>query len=609
MDRAHQTVFWALRQFRRSLRDVIACSLGFNLLNLFVFAPLVAGVIRLMLERWGRASVGNFEIATFLLSLPGLIAVVAAGSLFIAIHFLEFAALVRLLADRRLHWWSALGGATGVFHRLLELGARQLAVYLLLLVPFLAGIGVVYFSLWAGRDLNGLIILRPPVFWIGGGIAAVIAAVYALLALRIFLRWLFAVPIMLFERGVTPRNALKRSVELTRGRLWPLATTLAMWAFVMFLLGTTLAFLIKVMSEWVLNRADHSLTIALPITAALLVIHSALLTVTAAATSATFASLVFAMYQRSTGSEPPPLSSIILSPSSFNRRLSTRWLIPAGLIGLGLAMLLLSGWLVSDVTLKEPVEITAHRSGAHRAPENTVAAIRQAIADNADWAEIDVQLTADDRIVVMHDTDLARIGGGNRAVGDVTLAEIQALDVGTSFGPQFAGEKVPTFEDVLAAAGDKLRLNVELKPHGKADEMPLAERTVAAIRRAGAVKRCRICSQSFEAIQAARQLEPGIPIGFIAGAAVGDLAKLDVDFLMVKTDLAQRSLIDRASAHHIHVHAWTVNDANLVARLVDDGVANIITDDVPLIRARLEELRALNPTERLLLRARRELMR
>ncbi|OAI56775.1 hypothetical protein AYO47_08685 [Planctomyces sp. SCGC AG-212-M04] len=604
MDRAHETVLWALRHFRQRIRDVVACSLGFNLLNLFVLAPLVAGVIRLMLQRWGRASVGNFEIAAFLLSIPGLIAVIGAGSLFIAIHFLEFAALVRLLADRRLHWWSALGGATGVFHRLLELGARQLAVYLLLLVPFLAGIGIVYASLWAGRDLNGLIILKPPVFWIGGAIAAAIAVVYAFLAARIFLRWLFAVPIMLFEQSVTPSEALRRSTALTRGRLWPLATTIAMWGAVISVLGTMLAFVIKEVSEWVLNRSDTSLTVALPITALLLVINTAVLTFSGVAGSATFAALILALYRRSAGIAVPAEHESI-----ERRRLSSRWLIPAGLIGLGLAMFLLSGWLVSDVTLKDPVEITAHRAGAHRAPENSIAAIRRAIADNADWAEIDVQRTADDKLVVMHDIDLARVGGGNRPVEHVTLAEIQTLDIGTPFGPQFAGERIPTFEEVLVAAGDKLRLNVELKPHGRTDDLPLAERTVAAIQKAGHVNRCRICSQSFEAIQAARKLEPGIPIGFIAGAAVGDLAKLDVNYLMVKTDLAQRALIDRAAAHHIHVHAWTVNNADVVAQLVDDGVANIITDDVPLIRARLNELQALTPTERLLLRARRELMR
>ena len=79
--------------------------------------------------------------------------------------------------------------------------------------------------------------------------------------------------------------------------------------------------------------------------------------------------------------------------------------------------------------------------------------------------------------------------------------------------------------------------------------------------------------------------------------------------LMVGADRAQRALVDRAAARNIAVHAWTVNDAALVAPLVDQGVANIITDDPVLIRARLDEVRNLGPTERLLLRVRNELVR
>jgi glycerophosphoryl diester phosphodiesterase len=344
---------------------------------------------------------------------------------------------------------------------------------------------------------------------------------------------------------------------------------------------------------------------ALPVTAVLLLLNAVVLTLVSIFGSATFAALVLGLYRQA--AKLPSEDEI--HAGAGHALLPLRWLIPAALLTLGVIAVVVSGRLLSRLQLEDPVEITAHRAGALRAPENTVAAIRQAIADGADWAEIDVQRTADDVLVVLHDIDLARIGGGNRRVDEVTLAEIQALDVGTQFGPQFAGEQVPTFEAILAAAGETLRLNVELKPHGAGDAGPLTERTVAAIQRAGLVERCRICSQSYESLQLSRRLEPRMEVGFIAAVAVGDLAQLDVDFLMVGADRAQRALVDRAAARNIAVHAWTVNDAALVAPLVDQGVANIITDDPVLIRARLDEVRALGPTERLLLRVRNELMR
>jgi glycerophosphoryl diester phosphodiesterase len=602
-----QAIHEALKCVRQRLRAVVTCSLAFKVLDLALLAPLAAAGVRLMMQRWGRASVGNFEIAAFLLSLPGLAALVLAGSLVFATQYLESAALLRLLADRQLPWWHALGGAAGRFHRLLLLGLRQFGAYLLLALPFLAAIGVVYRLLWAGRDLNGLIVLKPPVFWVGAGLAAAIGAVYVALALRLFLRWLFAVPIVLFEPPLAPRAALRRSTELTRGRLLKLAGAMATWAAVQTLLSAFAVGLFKVVAASVLAHAGNSLATVLPVTAILLVLNAVELTLVSIFGSATLAALVLGQYRQAAGTGSP--SDDEIPAGAGHGLLPLRRLVPLALVALGVLAVVVSGRLLSRLQIDDPVEITAHRAGALRAPENTVAAIRQAIADGADWAEIDVQRTADDVLVVLHDVDLARIGGGNRRVDEVTLAEIQTLDVGKLFGPQFDGEQVPTFDAILAAAGDTLRLNVELKPHGADDAGPLTERTVAAIQRAGLVERCRICSQSYESLQLSRRLEPRMEVGFIAAVAVGDLAQLDVDFLMVSADRAQRALVDRAAARNIAVHAWTVNDAALVAPLVDQGVANIITDDPVLIRARLDEVRALSPTQRLLLRARNELMR
>jgi glycerophosphoryl diester phosphodiesterase len=160
---------------------------------------------------------------------------------------------------------------------------------------------------------------------------------------------------------------------------------------------------------------------------------------------------------------------------------------------------------------------------------------------------------------------------------------------------------------MLTTAGEEIRMNIELKPHGRHDELNLAERVVAAIQKAGMVDRCRICSQSYRGLQHARGIEPRLQIGFIAGASIGDLAGLNVDFLMVRQEAATSALVQRASLNGMPVHAWTVSDPAWVAPLLDRGVANIITDDPAMIRRRWEEVRGLDPMERLLLRARNEL--
>jgi glycerophosphoryl diester phosphodiesterase len=243
------------------------------------------------------------------------------------------------------------------------------------------------------------------------------------------------------------------------------------------------------------------------------------------------------------------------------------------------------------------------------APENTVSALKRAIDDRADWAEIDVQLTSDKALVVMHDIDLARVGGGNRRVDQATFSEIRELDVGSPFGPQFVGERIPSLKEILTAASDRIRLNVELKPHSTPDGQELTRRVIAELREANRIGRCRLCSQSYESLQLARQLEPQLEVGYIVATAVGDPTMLDVNFLMVKDTLVTRALVDRARLRNIAVHAWTVNDPAQVAPLLDTGLANLITDDPARMRAQLDEIRALNSGQRLLLRARHALSR
>ena len=143
------------------------------------------------------------------------------------------------------------------------------------------------------------------------------------------------------------------------------------------------------------------------------------------------------------------------------------------------------------------------------------------------------------------------------------------------------------------------------EPSKVADE--LTRRTIAELQTADMVPNCRLCSQSYESLQLARQIEPRLPIGYIVATSIGDIAKLDVDFLMVKFSLVSRQLVDRARLRNIAVHAWTVNDPADVGPLLDAGTANLITDNPARMRAELDEIRALGIAPRLILRTRHSL--
>jgi glycerophosphoryl diester phosphodiesterase len=130
------------------------------------------------------------------------------------------------------------------------------------------------------------------------------------------------------------------------------------------------------------------------------------------------------------------------------------------------AMLLV---LCTTLSAAGRIAVIAHR-GEHRAhPENTLPAFQAAIDAGADYFELDVRTTSDARLVLMHDAKVDRTTNGAGAVREMTFDQIRALDAGTKFGAQFAGTKVPSFEEALALAHGKIGVYVDSKDIAPAD--------------------------------------------------------------------------------------------------------------------------------------------
>jgi glycerophosphoryl diester phosphodiesterase len=600
--KTHEHIVRMLPRLRGRVRPLVAFSLVSKLVAVLVVGPVSAALLRLFLQQWGRCSVGNFELASFLLSPIGAAASVTLGTIGVAAIYVELAGLLLLLADEHPSIRRTLGHLVRRLRSLCVLARHQVAWYVLLALPFLVAACSVLFWLWSGKDVNGLIVLRPPVFWIGAGIAGGLSVVYGVLALRLFLRWLLSVPALLLSDDTSAKQAMAVSGEAGRGQTRRLLAGLVGWLLLQLVLGAVILVPLRILSDTLLDRIGTSLAVVLPVTGLVLVIHAIAAATLSVLATTTLAGLLLSYFAALRGVDLAEAKPRIAEAQA--RRSPSVRLVGLVVCGLLMVSVSTSAALLSALELRDDVEITAHRAGATVAPENTVAAIRRAIEDGADWAEIDVQLTADRAVVVIHDSDLRRVGSRPGRIGQMTLAEVQQVDVGNWFDPAFAGERVPTLDEVIAAAGDGIRLNIELKPHGEDEVNKLVGETLGSVRRAGILDRCRICSQSYAALGLAKELEPEVEVGFIAGAALGDLSALQVDFLMVSVRLTTRRLVDRARARGIAVHAWTVNDPDQLLRLLDRGVTNVITDDVAAMKARLAEIRELHPAARLLLRTR-----
>ena len=240
------------------------------------------------------------------------------------------------------------------------------------------------------------------------------------------------------------------------------------------------------------------------------------------------------------------------------------------------------GFSLSDDIIAE-TQITAHRGSSRSAPENTMAAIAAAVEEMADYVEVDVQLTKDGVIVLGHDANLKRVAGVNRSMASLTWEEIQELEVGSWFSPEFSGERIPLLEEVLDFCKGKISLNIEIKNLGKESQLP--ERVVRLIREKDMEEQCVVTSTSLEYLERVKLLAPELRTGYILSAAYGDFYFEErADFISIRASFVNRQMVERAHAQGMAVHAWTVNSKSEMERLRLMEVDNLITDYPVLAR-------------------------
>jgi glycerophosphoryl diester phosphodiesterase len=234
--------------------------------------------------------------------------------------------------------------------------------------------------------------------------------------------------------------------------------------------------------------------------------------------------------------------------------------------------------------LTRPI-IIAHRGAKTYAPENTLSSFNLAVSQGADAIELDAQLSADDQVVVFHDTILDRTTNGRGHLVQKTLAELRALDAGSVFSDKFAGEKIPLLEEVFEALGKKTFINVELGKYTTAGDT-LVEKVCALVMKHGLEKRVFFSSFFPANLKKALRLLPQVPRGLLAPKGWGGAWARSFGFTFGEYAALHPYIrdVDMQQIQRVHrlkrrVHAWTVNNADEIRRLKDWGVDGVITDD------------------------------
>jgi glycerophosphoryl diester phosphodiesterase len=246
------------------------------------------------------------------------------------------------------------------------------------------------------------------------------------------------------------------------------------------------------------------------------------------------------------------------------------------------------------VTTRAPRDrpvVIAHRGASAAAPEHTIPAYEAAIAAGADALELDVHLSADDQLVVIHDARLERTTDGHGAVREHTTRELKRLDAGGWFGRRFRGQRIQTLGEVLERFRDRLGFGIELK--AGSDLYPgIEERLLGLLQLYEVADRTLVASFDHHALRTCRALDPDVRTGalvvgrLLAPAALAPPGLLQA--LCLHADLVTARDVAAVRDAGFECYVWVVNEPAAALRFAGWGVTGIVTDRPDLVRPVLD---------------------
>lgn len=252
---------------------------------------------------------------------------------------------------------------------------------------------------------------------------------------------------------------------------------------------------------------------------------------------------------------------------------------------------------------KRPMAV-AHRGGAGLAPENTLAAFSAGLAYHPDMVELDIHLSKDGKLMVMHDPLLERTTGLPGAIGDFESTELAQIDAAAThtMRSQFGFQKIPTLEEVVDLVESSVdypigyQIEIKVRPDGTRYQ-EIEERLVELLTRRNLIDRTVVISFDFPSLQTVRELEPALKRGALISkkymteigtggpkAVASDIKSLGVDYVGINYNYLTPTLYDYFRKAKLGVGAWTVNEESAIKRFSEMGVDFITSDRPDLLR-------------------------
>lgn len=592
----------ARSDFRRTWPQLLLTDLFSRMIVVVALTPIVGLLIKVFLLQTDDGVLSDTDIAVFLFHPIGITALLIVCAVSLGVLFAQQGVLMVVgfgaVEDRRMTWLDSIRYVTRYAFELVKLAGHVIVRLLLISAPFLGGVGGVYLLFLNKHDINFYLVDKPPEFWWAIAIAGLLMMVMAIIVLKKCASWIITMPLILFE-GNHARQALRESTRKVVVFGWKIALLIASWLAGVALLSGFITFLVSLIGNVLIPDFGGNFAImALGLGITLILAGLGNLAV-AILSTALFPLLIVRLYRSLAG--PGRLAPNLAARGSLGEKASLQ--IPGkaifGLSAAALALIILGGYAVSrSVDEKADVEIIAHRGASGAAPENTMASFQRAIDDKADWIELDVQENADDTIVVAHDSDFMKVARSDLKVWDATNESLRDLDIGGWYAPEYSNQRVPTLRQALELAKDKLGVVIELKYYGH--DRNLESRVVDIVEQTGMESDTMVMSLKIDGLRKVAALRPAWTRGLLNTASIGDLTRLELDFLALNTRAASTAMINRAHKQKMKVYVWTINDPVQMSVMMSRGVDGIITDEPTLARQVMELRTQLTPFGRLI---------
>jgi len=591
----------ARSDFRRTWPQLLLTDLFSRIIVVVALTPIVGLLIKVFLLQTDDGVLSDTDIVVFLFHPLGITALLIVCAVSLGVLFAQQGVLMVVGfgagEDRKVTWLDSMRYMTRYAFELVKLAGHVIVRLLLISAPFLAGVGGVYLLLLNKHDINFYLADKPPEFWWAMAIAGLLMMIMAVIVLKKCASWIIAMPLILFE-GNRARQALRESARKVVVFGWKIALLLASWLAGVAILSGFVTFLVGLIGNVLIPDLGGNLAIVASGLGITLILAGLGNLAIAILSTALFPLLIVRLYRSLAG--PGRLDPELAARGSLGEKASLQ--IPGkaifGLSAAALVLIILGGYAVSrSIDEEADVEIIAHRGASGAAPENTMASFQRAIVDKADWIELDVQENADDVIVVAHDSDFMKVARSDLKVWDATNESLRNLDIGGWYAPEYSNQRVPTLRQALELAKDKLGVVIELKYYGH--DRNLESQVVDIVEQTGMESDIMVMSLKNDGLRKVAALRPAWTRGLLNTASIGDLTRLDLDFLALNSRAASLAMINRAHKQEMKVYVWTINDPVQMSVMMSRGVDGIITDEPALARQVMELRKHLSPFGRL----------